>query len=147
MTLAIWRIIMLPISGQNKTAEAYILAAMSSDEKNLGKLVKEQRIRIGLTLGELAAMSGVSSSHLGHIERGERFPSARVLHRIAEPLGFGEIELLTLAGYLSPQPPSVAESHPHYAHRALDSYVASVLSEEQVEIQRAVITILKALKK
>lgn len=129
------------------TAEAYILAVMSSDEKNLGKLVKEQRVRIGLTLDELAAMSGVSSSHLGHIERGERFPSARVLHRIAKPLGFEEIELLTLAGYLSPQPLGMVESHPHHAPKELDPYVAGILSEEQVEIQRAVITILRALKK
>jgi len=47
-------------------------------------------------------MAGVSASHLGRIERGERFPSGSVLRRIAGPLGFEEDELFTLAGYLCP---------------------------------------------
>ena len=53
---------------------------------------------IPLTLGELGARSGVLTSHLGHIERGERFPSAQILHKIAKPLGFDEDELFRLVG-------------------------------------------------
>ena len=56
--------------------------------KNLGILLKQQRLRIMLTLRELTTLSGVSSSHLGRIERGERFPSASILRKIAKPLGF-----------------------------------------------------------
>ncbi|MBA7580279.1 hypothetical protein ES708_22170 [subsurface metagenome] len=87
-------------------------------------------------------MSGVSGSHLGRIERGERFPSAHILGKIAQPLGFEESELLILANYLSPQPsgaerPSVGR---------LDPYVAAVLSQEPVEMQRTLITILMILK-
>ena len=101
---------------------------------------------MSLTLQELAAKSGVSSSHLGRIERGERFPSARTLRRIAKPLGFEEDELFTLAGYLSPQSPMVAESSPAYSGERLDPYIASVLAREPVETQPAVIGILSILK-
>ncbi len=114
--------------------------------KNLGEIIRQQRVSIPLALGELAGQSHVSSSHLGRIERGERFPSASVLRRIAKPLGFGEDELFTLAGYLSPQPPMVAEANPGYRGGRLDPYVGKVLAEEPVEVQRAVIGILSILK-
>ena len=91
-------------------------------------------------------MSGVSPSHLGRIEKGGRFPSARILRKIAEPLGFDESELFALAGYLSPQSPSIAETHEEYSGRQLDPYVSKVLSQEPVEVQRAIIGILTILK-
>jgi len=96
-----------------------------------------------LTLLQLSEMSGVSSSHLGRIERGERFPSARILRKIAQPLGLAEGELFTLGGYLSPQPPTEAEKP---SGRRLDPYVATVLSLEPVEVQRAVVGILSVLR-
>ncbi len=92
-----------------------------------------------LTLGELTAKSGVSASHIGRIERGERFPSARILRKIAKPLGFDESELFSRAGYLSP----IAESQ---GVGQLDPYVATVLSREPVEIQRIVVAILSIFK-
>ena len=99
-----------------------------------------------LTLQRLAAMSGVSASHLGRIERGQRFPSAHILRKIAKPLGFNESELFTLAEYLTPQQPSLGEKEATYSGRQLDPYVASVLSQEPVEVQRTVIGILTMLK-
>lgn len=114
--------------------------------KNLGILLKQQRLRLMLTLRKLTALSSVSSSHLGRIERGERFPSASILRKIAKPLGFEEDELFTLAGYLSPQSPGIAEAHPEYGGRRLDPYVAKMLGEEPAEVQRAVIGILSMLK-
>ncbi len=120
---------------------------MARNDNNLGRILKQQRIAIPLTLQELAATAGVSSSHLGRIERGERFPSAHILRRIAKPLGFDEDELFTLAGFLSPQTPSVAEeSRTGYSSRHLDPYVAKMLAEEPIEVQRAVIGILTMLK-
>jgi len=114
---------------------------------NLGRILKQQRIAIPLTLQELATTSEVSSSHLGRIERGERFPSAHILRRIAKPLGFDEDELFTLAGFLSPQTPGVAEERgSSYGGRHLDPYVAKLLGEEPVEVQRSVIGILTLLK-
>jgi len=132
LTFAIWQIILL------------IMNDVGTND--LGKIIKQQRITIPLTLQELTAKSGVSSSHLGRIERGERFPSAHVLRKIARPLGFEEDELLTLAGYLSPQPRRIAEESPSYSGRRVDPYVARVLAQEPVDTQRAVIGILTILK-
>jgi len=120
---------------------------MARNDNNLGRILKQQRIALPLTLQELATTSGVSSSHLGRIERGERFPSAHILRKIAKPLGFDEDELFTLAGFLSPQTPSVAEERGSgYSGRHLDPYVAKMLAEESVEVQRAVIGILNMIK-
>jgi transcriptional regulator with XRE-family HTH domain len=113
---------------------------------NLGKILKQQRLSLPLTLRELSAMSGVSASHLGRIERGERFPSGSILRRIAKPLGFEEDELFTLAGYLSPTAPGVAEGRQYYGGGELDPYVARMLTQEPIEMQRAVIGILSILK-
>ena len=113
---------------------------------NLGEIIRQQRITVPLTLQELAATSGVSSSHLGRIERGERFPSASILRRVAKPLGFEEDELFTLAGYLSPQSPGIAESNRNYSSGRLAPYVAQMLAQEPVDVQHAVIGILTLLK-
>ena len=118
---------------------------MMSDKNNLGKILKQRRVMIPLTLQELSHAADVSVSHLGRIKRGARFPSARILRRIAKPLGFEEGELFTLANYLSPKPP-IAESQAEHNLGRLDPYVARVLSEEPVEVQRAVIAILTVLK-
>ncbi len=112
----------------------------------LGELIRQQRVAIPLTLQELASLSGTSPSHLGRVERGERFPSARILRKIAKPLGFEENELFTLAGYLSPQPSAISEAQPSYGGGQLDPYVSRVLAQEPVETQRAVIGILSILK-
>ncbi len=120
---------------------------MDSDYKtHLGGIIKQQRISLSLTLQEIAAKSGVSASHLGRIERGERFPSAHILQKIARPLGFEEDELFTLAGYLSPQSTMIAEKNLGYSSERVDPYVARVLAQEPVEVQRAVIGILTILK-
>jgi len=112
---------------------------------DLGRIIKQQRTRVPLTIRELAVKSGVSTSHLSRIERGERSPSANVLHRIAKPLGFDENELFMLAGYLSPRPGSTAENP--RACGGLDPYVARVLGQEPVDIQRTAIEILSILKR
>ena len=113
---------------------------------NLGELIRQQRVAIPLTLQELATRSGVSPSYLGRIERGERFPSARILRRIAEPLGFEENELFALAGYLSPRASNLGEETLPYGGGRLDPYVARVLSQEPIDVQRAIIGVLSVLK-
>ena len=118
-------------------------ATMTAGNRNdLARILRQQRVMRELTLQQLSEMSGVSSSHLGRIEREERFPSARILHKIAKPLGLAEGELLTLAGYLSSS--ATVESETRLGR--LDPYVAAVLSQEPVETQRAVVTILTVFK-
>jgi len=115
---------------------------MTHKSSDLGKMLKRQRLILGLTLHEVSVASGVSASHLGRIERGERYPSAHILRKIAQPLGFNEVDLMTLANYL---PQSSTEAERPSTGR-LDPYVAGVLSEEPIEIQRRVVTILNVLK-
>jgi transcriptional regulator with XRE-family HTH domain len=112
---------------------------------NLGEILRQARVTQRLTLSQLSATSGVSSSHLGRIERGERYPSGSILRKIAKPLGFEENELFTLAGYLTPISSGVAENHPRYGGE-LDPYVARILAQEPIDVQRAVIGILTILK-
>ena len=87
-----------------------------TNRNELGKIIKQRRVMIPLTLRELAAKSGVTQSHLSRIEIGGRFPSARILRKIAKPLGFSEVELFTFAGFLSPQP-SEEVGFAEYVHR------------------------------
>jgi len=68
-------------------------------------------------------------------------PSARILRKIAKPLGFDEAELLTHAGFLP-------LSLPLLRTRAgvLDPYVARLLSQEPIKVQRTLIGLLSILK-
>ena len=117
---------------------------MTVDNRNdLGEMLKQRRLMIPLTLQELASIAKVSSSHLGRIERGERFPSARILRKIASSIQMEEAELMSLAGYLSSEPASAPEN---VVCMRLDPYVRMILSQEPAEVQRAVVTILTVLK-
>ncbi len=118
---------------------------MTTASNEIGKTLKQRRLMLELTLRELATRSGVSASHLARVERGERFPSGHILRKIAKPLDLDESLLMTIAGYLPPQPPSETGEEPSL-YRGLDPYVARVLVEEPVEVQRTVIGILTILK-
>ncbi|RJQ38031.1 MAG: XRE family transcriptional regulator [Dehalococcoidia bacterium] len=117
-----------------------------TEGRELGKILKRQRIAADMTLAQLSSRAGVSPSHLGRVERGQRFPSAHILHRIAGPLGFAEDELFALAGYLSRRSGSVADRDHNYAGSRLDPYVANVLGQETPEVQRTVVGVLTILK-
>ena len=119
---------------------------MRSSGNHLGQMLKTRRLMLSQTLSELAILSDVSTSHLARIERGERFPSASILKRIARPLGFNEIELFTAAGYLPSTSPDTGHNTTPDPHYNLDSYVASVLASEPVAKQRAIIGIFNILK-
>jgi transcriptional regulator with XRE-family HTH domain len=119
---------------------------MTSYRKNFGKILKEQRQFSKLTLHELSDASGVSPSHLGRIEKGERFPSAVILRRIAKPLGLSEDEIFIQAGYLSPDFSEETRKGSSHFHNSLDPEVARVLSQEPVEVQRAMLGMLTTFK-
>jgi transcriptional regulator with XRE-family HTH domain len=76
---------------------------------NIGKIIKDQRKKVSLSLNQLAKLSGVSVSHLGRIEQGHRQPSTRTLQKIAKHLGFDLYELLVIAGHLLPDPSTFSE--------------------------------------
>ena len=118
----------------------------SHNRTNLARIIRQQRVSIPLTLRELSQRSGVSPSHLGRIERSERFPSAHSLRKIAQPLGFNENELFRMAGYLPSQPSPKAEDNKVYQSKGLDPYVAQLLAQQPFKVQQAVIGILTILK-
>ena len=114
---------------------------------NFGEMLRLQRATMRLTLQQLASKAKVSPSYLGRIEKGTRFPSARILKRIAKPLGYDEDQLFTLAGYLSAAPSSTAVKNAvHASGGQLDPYVSKILAQEPIETQHAVIGILSILK-
>jgi transcriptional regulator with XRE-family HTH domain len=123
------------------------MAGMDSSGVDVGNLIKRRRTSIPMTLLELSAKTGVSQSHLGRIERGERFPSAHVLQKLAEPLGFEENELFVLAGFLSEPDLKEGELRKNSSSGyKLDPLVSQTLACESVQVQRAVIGILALLK-
>ncbi len=73
---------------------------MKTINKKLGSLLHQRRKEKRLTLKQLAKVADASVSYIGRIERGERSPTAFVLVKLAEPLGFGRLELLTISGLL-----------------------------------------------
>jgi transcriptional regulator with XRE-family HTH domain len=70
-----------------------MVAAVSSGR--LGGRVRDLRQRRGLTLEELAGLSGVSRAMISKLERGEKNPTLVVAARLAEGLG---VTLSQLAG-------------------------------------------------
>lgn len=113
---------------------------------NLGRIIREKRVMSDLSLRQLSETTGVSLAHLARIERGGRFPSAKILRRIAGPLGFEEIELLYQAGFLAHIPPAAEGKQGVRQVRRVDPDVEMVLSKEPVEVQRTVVAILSILE-
>ena len=113
---------------------------------DLGRLIKQQRLAVSLTLRELSTASDISASHLGRIERGDRFPSARTLRSIAKPLGFEENKLFISAGFLPPASPDDGKENASHPVSRLDPDVVKVLAAEPVDMQRCVIGILIIIK-
>ena len=72
------------------------------DYVDMGKRVRKQRQLIGLTQQELAERIGVSTSFVGHVERGTREASLETLVALSNALGVGVDYLL--AGSLQSSP-------------------------------------------
>jgi transcriptional regulator with XRE-family HTH domain len=54
---------------------------------NLGDRVREQRLKLGLSLRELAVQAGLTASFLSQVERGETSPSIDSLRKVSAALG------------------------------------------------------------
>lgn len=57
--------------------------------------IEEKRLEKGLSLSELARMSGIAKSHLAYIESGESIPTLVTLCKIARALGVPAAELFS----------------------------------------------------
>ena len=117
--------------------------ATTQDAGQIGKIIKQLRVRADMTRGQLAIASAVSASHVTRIESGQRYPSARILRRIAPNLGIGELDLLAFAGYVSPEHAEIVAAPDS---GKLDPYVVAYLSREPAVVQRAVVGVFSAMR-
>ena len=104
------------------------MANQDASDTHIGKLLKDRRVSLGLSIQEVYRQTGISGSHLSRIEGDERRPSGQVLQKIAKPLKFEESELMVLAGYLSQ--PVVDKDDLPAVEGHLDPLVARVLAQE-----------------
>lgn len=58
-----------------------------SDAERLGKVIREARMAMGLSIREFEEMCGVSRTNISKLERGEYNASISVLSRVLKPLG------------------------------------------------------------
>jgi transcriptional regulator with XRE-family HTH domain len=59
-----------------------------------GRTVRELRTEKGITQEAFAYLSGVDRSYFGHIERGRKNVTLRMIYQIADGLGMTVVELL-----------------------------------------------------
>lgn len=59
----------------------------SNVQLELGRKLKRERLRRGLTLKDIEARVGISATHLSDVERGRSSPTVGVLEKIAQALG------------------------------------------------------------
>src|SRR5579864_3114466 len=69
---------------------------MADLQETLGKVVRQERQARHLTIKELGDKAGLSEIYIGEIERGQKYPSAKVLESIAQALDVDMADLLEL---------------------------------------------------
>jgi transcriptional regulator with XRE-family HTH domain len=69
---------------------------MADLQETMGTTIRRARRERRLTLRELADRAALSVVYLGEIERGQKYPSARVLEELARALDLDIAELLDL---------------------------------------------------
>lgn len=62
----------------------------------MGRVIRRERQDRRLTIKELGEKAGLSEIYVGEIERGQKYPSSRVLESIAQALGLDIADLLEL---------------------------------------------------
>ena len=67
---------------------------MTDIKKQLGKKIKELRLRAGYSQEELASKAGLHRTYMSDIERGERNISVENIKKIADALNVDPSELL-----------------------------------------------------
>jgi transcriptional regulator with XRE-family HTH domain len=104
--------------------------------RELGRLVEHRRHELGLTRRDLATRSELSYPYISQIETGDRDPSLRTMHKLAETL---EMPVEQLAGMISAETwasQSVsAPSSPSTFEDSLELYRAKVLPSIERKLQ------------
>jgi transcriptional regulator with XRE-family HTH domain len=69
---------------------------MADLQETMGKVIRQERQARRLTIKELGDKAGLSEIYVGEIERGQKYPSAKVLESIAQALELDLADLLEL---------------------------------------------------
>lgn len=69
---------------------------MADLQETIGKVIRQERQDRRLTIKELGDKAGLSEIYVGEIERGQKYPSAKVLESLAAALELHIAELLEL---------------------------------------------------
>jgi transcriptional regulator with XRE-family HTH domain len=85
----------------------------------------------GLTLEEVAEMCELSPNYVGNLERGERKPSLKTVHRIAKCLNVDAGRLLRRGGH-SPSSPAPSDK----LHRQIAALVSNLTLRQKAKVVR-----------
>ena len=69
---------------------------MTSLEEIIGRVIRRERQERRLTIKELGDKAGLSEIYVGEIERGQKYPSSKVLESLADALDIDLADLLEL---------------------------------------------------
>jgi transcriptional regulator with XRE-family HTH domain len=69
---------------------------MADLQETIGRVVRQERQARNLTIKELGEKAGLSEIYVGEIERGQKYPSAKVLEGIASAMDLDMAEFLEL---------------------------------------------------
>lgn len=93
----------------------------------IGTLLRNLRLRRGMSQFELASSAGINNSYLSRIENGERRPSPKILKRFSEILDHPYDDLVVKSGILSEEfvrsTPLAAHPEPDATTRALQDLI------------------------
>ncbi len=69
---------------------------MADLQEIIGRVIRRERLDSQLTIKELGDKAGLSEIYVGEIERGQKYPSSKVLESIAQALDLDLADLLEL---------------------------------------------------
>ena len=79
------------------------VSIVTPEQESLAAIFRESRDRLGMTLREVEAKTGISNAYLSQLESGKiKEPSPKTLHKLCELYGCSYSLALELAGYPVP---------------------------------------------
>lgn len=99
---------------------------------NVGALIKNYRLKAGLSQRQLAAKVGVTFPHISKIEAGRETASVELLERIAREVDASADELVLAAEHVPDELRQAVAAKPDLAARFLRSWKAGRISDDDV---------------
>jgi transcriptional regulator with XRE-family HTH domain len=117
---------------------------MSDLQTTVGQVIRRLRREQGLRRHELADRAAVSEVYLGEIERGEKYPSARVLEQIATALDHEPADLLEAIAADLRMPVATAATMPIELHPVSKTETPRGALDSQASLVNSMLTIYMA---